>query len=196
MSPANPSNTFESGRLDGSRTFLSRRLEAVGGTAILICRLVQLLVTLSLLGISLSTLRWRDNLHESVELDIQIAQCAFYVRTGNVCLDDVLSANSLQIYVSVLGLLAILSNTPLERRAFVHASLLLAVTWCVYMYRNVWPLATFTESSADLAEGNVLWAKVALLFLGGVALPLLTPRQYIPLNAKVRVFLFLLRRSR
>lgn len=112
------------------------------------------------------------------------------------CPGVVLNANSLQIYVGMLGLLAISGNPPLEHLAFAHASLLLAVTWCVYMYRNVWPLATFTESPVDLAEGKVLWAKVALLFLGGVALPLLTPRQYIPLNAKVRVFLSLLRRSR
>lgn len=113
-----------------------------------------------------------------------------------LCPGVVLNTNSPQIYVGMLGLLAISGNPPLEHRAFAHASILLAVTWGVYMYRNVWPLATFTESPADLAEGKVLWAKVALLFLGGVALPLLTPRQCIPLNAKVRVYLFLLWRGR
>lgn len=122
--------------------------------------------------------------------------CLLCTHLECLCPDVVLNANSLQIYVGISGLLAIFGNPPLEQRAFAHASILLAVTWCVYMYRDVWPLATFTESPADLAEGKVLWAKVALLFLGGVALPLLTPRQYIPLNPKVRVFLFLLRRGR
>lgn len=122
--------------------------------------------------------------------------CLLCTRPERLCPDVVLNANSLQIYVGMLGLLAIFGNPPLGHHAFAHASLLLAVTWGAYMYRNVWPLATLTESPADLAEGKVLWAKVALLFLGGVVLPLLTPRQYIPLNAKVRVFLFLLRRGR
>lgn len=122
--------------------------------------------------------------------------CLLCTHLECLCPDVVLNANSPQIYVGMLGLLAIFGSPPLEHRAFAHASLLLAVTWCVHMYRNVWPLATFTKSPADLAEGKVLWAKVTLLFLGGVALPLLTPRQYIPLNAKVRVFLFLLRSGR
>ncbi len=91
----------------------------------------------------------------------------------------------------MLGLLAILGNSPLEHRAFAHASLLLAVAWCVYLYRDVWPLATFTESPADLGEGSILWVKIALLFLGGVVIPLLAPRKYPPLDAKVRVVLVL-----
>ncbi|EIW53710.1 P-loop containing nucleoside triphosphate hydrolase protein [Trametes versicolor FP-101664 SS1] len=165
-SAADASSSPEPDHLHGSRTFLGRRLYSIGGIAIATCRLIQLLVVLGLLGISASAILRHDSIHESAELDIQIAQCAFY------------------IYVGMLGLLAIFGNPPLEQRVFAHASILIAVTWCVYMYRDVWPLATFTESPADLAEGKVLWAKVALLFLGGVALPLLTPRQYIPLNPK------------
>ncbi|EIW53706.1 multidrug resistance-associated ABC transporter [Trametes versicolor FP-101664 SS1] len=92
-----------------------------------------------------------------------------------------------QGYVGVLGLLAILAPPPLEHRAFVHASLLLAVTWFTYVYRDVWPLATFNGSPADLAEGSMLWAKIALLSLGGVGIPLLTPRKYTPVNIKIDV---------
>ncbi|OJT02282.1 ATP-binding cassette transporter abc4 [Trametes pubescens] len=139
---------------------------AVGGTAIFTCQLVQFLVVLSLLGISVSTVLGRNSIYESLELDIQVAHCVFY------------------IYVGMLELLAILGKSPLEHRAFAHASLLLAVAWCVYLYRDVWPLATFTESPADLGEGSILWVKVALLFLGGVVIPLLAPRKYTPLDAK------------
>ncbi len=57
---------------------------AVGGTAIFTCQLVQFLVVLGLLGISASTVLGRDSIYASLGLDIQITQCAFYVRTGTV----------------------------------------------------------------------------------------------------------------
>lgn len=162
---------------------------------IFVCRLVQLLVALSLLGISASTYLWRDGIHQSLEPAIQIAQLALYVCLGVHFFDVVLNADSLQGYVAVLGLLAILTPPPFEHRAFVHASLLLAVTWFTYVYRDVWPLATFNGSPADLAEGTMLWAKIALLSLGGVGIPLLTPRKYTPVDIKVSGFCALPRRG-
>lgn len=168
--------------------YLGQQLKSVGGTTTLVCRLVQLLVSLSLLGISASTYPWRDGIHESSEPVIQIAQIALYVCPEVYFFDVALNASSLQGYVSVLRLLEVLAPPPLEHRAFVHASLLLAVTWCIYVYRDVWPFSTSNGSPADLAEGKMLWAKIALLSLGGVAVPLITPRKYTPVNIKVRVF--------
>lgn len=63
---------------------MGQRLHSVDGIAIASCRLIQLLVVLSLLVISASAVLRRDSLYESAELDIQIAQCAFYVRIRNV----------------------------------------------------------------------------------------------------------------
>ncbi|KAI0633973.1 P-loop containing nucleoside triphosphate hydrolase protein [Trametes polyzona] len=57
----------------------------------------------------------------------------------------------------------------------MHASLILATIWSVYLYRDVWPLATVNETPVDLSEGKALWAKFALLSLAGVMIPLLTP---------------------
>lgn len=79
--PENTDNPTRTERLhdSDSRTYLGQQLKSVGGTTILVCRLVQLLVSLSLLGISASTYPWRDGIHESSEPVIQIAQIALYV---------------------------------------------------------------------------------------------------------------------
>ncbi|KAJ7657332.1 ABC transporter transmembrane region-domain-containing protein [Mycena polygramma] len=44
------------------------------------------------------------------------------------------------------------------------------------------PLATFTGVPADLDEGPTLWAKIAVLLITAVMIPLFTPRQYIPVD--------------
>ncbi|KAJ7697209.1 P-loop containing nucleoside triphosphate hydrolase protein [Mycena rosella] len=63
-----------------------------------------------------------------------------------------------------------------------HVNSVLFVAFCVYVYRDILPLATFTGVPEDLHEGPRLWAKIVLLFISGVAIPLFTPRQYIPVD--------------
>jgi hypothetical protein len=41
---------------------------------------------------------------------------------------------------------------------------------------------------ADDWEGAVLWAKIGLLVAAGVVIPLISPRQYVALDSKVRRF--------
>jgi hypothetical protein len=65
------------------------------------------------------------------------------------------------------------------------------VELCAYGYRNLLPLATWTELPLDRGEGSMLWAKVALLVLNAVVVPLFIPRRYIPLNPLVRFFPYL-----
>ncbi|KAJ7148957.1 hypothetical protein C8R43DRAFT_1088261 [Mycena crocata] len=71
----------------------------------------------------------------------------------------------------------ILMSTP-----YLHVNFVLFVTFCVYMYRDVLPLATFSGVPQDLVEGPRLWVKIALLFMTAVVVPLFTPRQYIPVD--------------
>jgi hypothetical protein len=63
----------------------------------------------------------------------------------------------------------------------------------VYVYRDLLPLATFTGVPADLSEGRRLWAKIALLFITAVMIPLFTPQQYIPVDPLVSFQVSLLR---
>ena len=66
--------------------------------------------------------------------------------------------------------------------ASFHLSSLLLVTFSVYVYRDVWPSLTFTLVPADRWEGALLWAKIGLLSVPGIVIPLITPRQYVPLD--------------
>ena len=63
---------------------------------------------------------------------------------------------------------------------------MLAFLWGAYIYRDIWPLATVLLSPADEAEGPLMWAKLALLSVAGVIIPLTIPRKYEPVNPKVR----------
>ena len=65
----------------------------------------------------------------------------------------------------------------------------------VYAYRDVWPLMTFTLHPIDSAEGDLLWAKVAVAAFVAL-LPLFEPYPYIPYDPAVRDFpIFCLRNA-
>jgi hypothetical protein len=59
------------------------------------------------------------------------------------------------------------------------------VELCSYGYRDLLPLATWTELPLDRAEGPMLWAKMAFLVLNAVIIPLFISRKYVPLNPLV-----------
>lgn len=65
--------------------------------------------------------------------------------------------------------------------------LLLLITFATYAYRDLWPLATYTQQPKDIHEGWLLWIKIATLFATAVVIPLFIPRRYIPVDPKVRV---------
>ncbi len=58
--------------------------------------------------------------------------------------------------------------------------------WAVYLYRDVWPVATVNLAPADKAEGPFLWAKIALLSVAGFVVPMIIPKKYTPVNPEVR----------
>ncbi|OJA09103.1 hypothetical protein AZE42_02557 [Rhizopogon vesiculosus] len=54
--------------------------------------------------------------------------------------------------------------------------------FAVFAYRDMWPLITFHLQPKDLQEGGLLWPKVVVLFLTSIVFPLVSPRQYIPVD--------------
>ena len=64
--------------------------------------------------------------------------------------------------------------------------LVLLSVFGVYLYRDIWPLATFTEKPKDLEEGYMLWVKFSIITLTAVIIPLFIPRQYVPVDPKVQ----------
>lgn len=63
---------------------------------------------------------------------------------------------------------------------------MLLVVWGVYAYRDVWPLLTYTLDPVDGSEGWLIWTKIGVLSYAAVVVPLLIPRQYIPVDPLVR----------
>jgi hypothetical protein len=61
----------------------------------------------------------------------------------------------------------------------------LAATFATYFYRDILPLATYDEQPLDVGEGWILWAKMVVLVVTAVGIPLLMPRQYIPVDPQV-----------
>ena len=92
-----------------------------------------------------------------------------------------------QVIILLLSLMAILGSTRTNIRTFYHVSSILAVTWGVYVYRDVWPLATVDLVPADASEGSLLWIQVGLLTVSGIVIPLFSPRKHLPVDAKVCV---------
>ena len=66
-----------------------------------------------------------------------------------------------------------------------HNNSVLFISLVVYAYRDIWPLATYTENPVDGSEGALLWTKLVVLFTTAVIIPLLVPRQYVPVDPKV-----------
>ncbi|KAJ7460660.1 hypothetical protein FB451DRAFT_1353280 [Mycena latifolia] len=135
--------------------------------AIFTYKLVRLLGCLSLFGLSFASFIFDLNRDPGTEW------------TWRQGIDMAMS--STYLYVSILAFLSI--NQKHHRQELIrHVNCVLFVTFCVYLYRDVFPLATFTWVPEDRGEGSVLWVKIALLFVTAVVVPLLSPRQYIPID--------------
>ncbi|PPQ74166.1 hypothetical protein CVT26_006770, partial [Gymnopilus dilepis] len=63
-----------------------------------------------------------------------------------------------------------------------HCIVVLLTSFGVYAYRDIWPLATYTDAPLDASEGYLLWVKLGILTLTAVGIPLFIPRQYTPLD--------------
>ncbi|KAG1757959.1 hypothetical protein EDB19DRAFT_1936472 [Suillus lakei] len=85
-------------------------------------------------------------------------------------------------YASILGLISITTKPRWSRLVSNHLATLLFAVFAVFTYRDLWPLITFNKQPKDLKEGGLLWAKVTVLFLSSVVFPLVSPRQYVPVD--------------
>ncbi|EED80190.1 predicted protein [Postia placenta Mad-698-R] len=90
-------------------------------------------------------------------------------------------------YVLILSFVPLLAKPAWGSIASGHATLVLLCTFAVYLYRDVWPYATFTQKPLDTSEGVMLWVKIADLIVAALIIPLLAPRIYEPFDAKVEI---------
>ncbi|KAF9458727.1 P-loop containing nucleoside triphosphate hydrolase protein [Collybia nuda] len=88
------------------------------------------------------------------------------------------------LYTSALALISVSTKRRWSNVAAKHLNVLLLVTFAVYFYRDIFPLMTYNRVPMDISQGWTLWVKIALLTLISVVIPLLIPRQYIPVDPK------------
>ncbi|KAF9527915.1 multidrug resistance-associated ABC transporter [Crepidotus variabilis] len=85
------------------------------------------------------------------------------------------------VYSAVLSFLVLFTQS--WRVALTRANtFVLLSAFSVYVHRDIWPLATYTDLPIDIAEGNELYIKIAILFIVALCIPLCIPRPYIPVD--------------
>ncbi|ORY22510.1 hypothetical protein BCR39DRAFT_551500 [Naematelia encephala] len=82
-----------------------------------------------------------------------------------------------------LLLLTLRPATPVRRQLIAHLDILLFLAFCVYAYRDLWPLLTFYLEPSDI-HNAITWSRVAILAAAAVVIPLIRPRTYVPVDPK------------
>ncbi|KZT67088.1 P-loop containing nucleoside triphosphate hydrolase protein [Daedalea quercina L-15889] len=143
----------------------AKHVKEHSGTAILAFNAIRAASALALLGMSIySAVQSLGHSSQDRELVFHLGTCATY------------------LYASVLSVASLLSSPTISVTLVRHVNCVLLVAWAVYAYRDLWPLATFTEEPIDLAEGPLLWARISLLTLSSIVVPLIIPQRYIPFD--------------
>lgn len=86
-------------------------------------------------------------------------------------------------YATILSLGSDVPNLSSHKYMTSHLCLVLLTTWCIYAWRDLWPLATYNLSPVDQLS-RALWTEISLLSYVAVVVPLVIPHQYIPLDPK------------
>jgi hypothetical protein len=84
-----------------------------------------------------------------------------------------------QVYATVLSTIVLAKPVSQSRRFSIHSTLTSFSLFMCYLYRDVWPLLTFTLSPADGSD-PIAWASLTLAGITGILLPLCEPYPYIP----------------
>ncbi|KAJ6625968.1 ABC transporter type 1, transmembrane domain-containing protein [Mycena sp. CBHHK59/15] len=128
--------------------------------------------------LALSSLPLRDKLDNGSSEGLQIGLCLTDIGIRFKSSSSLLTVH--QLYATLLALLSLFASPPFRDSTTRHLNVVLIASFGTYIYWDVLPLGTFTSVSQDAPDGPVLWIKIALLGLIGLAIPLATPREYIP----------------
>ncbi|KAJ7045853.1 hypothetical protein C8F04DRAFT_1066426 [Mycena alexandri] len=147
-------------------------IERHGGASIFAFKTARLIGCLVLLSLSLVSLVLADDKQETT------------IGETNPYNSRPIAMSVTYFYASVLAIISVAASPKWASVAVQHLNALLLCTFGVYFYRDIFPLATYRLAPLDLAEGRILWAKIVVLFTVSGAIPLLVPRQYIPVDPK------------
>ena len=151
--------------------------------AVFAWNILRLIGCIALFGLSVASLAIHSGEHGLLYARVCmcitfVSQCiAFEV----LCLPILMT----QAYTVVLAAVAALRTL---KHVSHHLTFLLAVTFGIYVYRDIYPLGTFDKSPMDLSEGDLLWPMICVLGITGIVIPLFTPRTYTPFDPEASYF--------
>ncbi|GJE87804.1 multidrug resistance-associated ABC transporter [Phanerochaete sordida] len=150
-----PSTSHTSSDDARGRSSLVKRVAGLGGLTSTVLSVLRALSCVVLLAISI----YASTTSSAPSLG-QFALCATYA------------------YTAVVSFLS-LASSPWNTKASPHLTVVLLATWLTYLYRDMWPLATYYLEPAD--EQNLLfWTAFVALSVCAVIVPLTLPREYVP----------------
>ncbi|KAK0480768.1 hypothetical protein IW261DRAFT_1474488 [Armillaria novae-zelandiae] len=164
---------------------LKEHVSQSGGARIFTYRVLRLVGCLALLGLSITTLvldveenelttsgKWGKKHKKKPRGDRWLKPREWLA--ASLCLTF--------LYTFLLAIISVTARKRWSHVAIRHLNAVLVVTAGVYVYRDLAPLATFTNVPRDISEGWVLWAKIAVLLFTGIVVPLFVPREYTPVD--------------
>jgi len=144
-------------------------VEALGGKVIFSFRVARLVACIVLLSLSAVTLTHDELWYRDIGRKTKLLRVGI---TGSYA------------YSTFLALGSIATGPARAKRSIRHLTFVLAAVLVTLGYRDLWPLATFTQSPVDLDGTPLLWIELAVLALAAFVIPLVVPRQYIPHDPK------------
>ncbi|KAF7366640.1 ATP-binding cassette transporter [Mycena sanguinolenta] len=87
-------------------------------------------------------------------------------------------------YASILAAVTVSAKLRWSSIAVKHLNTWLVLTLTVYGYRDLFPFVTYRRIPFDESEGWILWARVFVLLVAAVVVPLFIPRPYVPFDPK------------
>ncbi|ESK84755.1 hypothetical protein Moror_568 [Moniliophthora roreri MCA 2997] len=87
------------------------------------------------------------------------------------------------LYGTALALASVIVKPEWSRIFIRHLNAVLLVSFAVYAYQDLYPLGTFNKVPLDIGD-RLIWFKITLLAVVSIIIPLLIPRQYIPVDPK------------
>ncbi|KAI0052512.1 hypothetical protein FA95DRAFT_1675194 [Auriscalpium vulgare] len=188
-----PAEELDESDANATRTgFVSEvkaHIQKLGGNTIFVFKFLRLLSVLALLGLQVASFVQDEERRTGVSTlskhwgkkhkHPKHAKDGF---TKREWIDLILAITYL--YASFLALLSVAAAYKRAATAARHLTVVLLSAFAVYTYRDLWPLATFTLSPLDKREGPLLWARIAVLGIASIVIPLTIPRKYIPHDPK------------
>lgn len=180
---------------------MHHRPEAKPNRAIIAFSLARAVISLSLLCLSLASIILASFSTRSNGLGSEwnlsdwqsrarVMLCISSVSLFGVFMSYSLLISFIKVYLSLLALSLLPSFLHRSTKTILarHLNTLSLIVFVCYVYRDIVPLGALTLTPVDSEEaGWSIWVEITLMGLLGIGIPLVIPRDYVPLYGKVSI---------